>query len=159
MKDKKSTEFESTFIYYNNLVDTCNIALILFFKCDVPKFRIPPPSLSHNVILRRLLSPPLTCDIIYGCPLGIILVCKNENRFPTSFNDFAPVMYIRSVRAVSASWIVWVYLSCFVTYYLESVICIFQMWSDHCLISECQVLSHLSDTSFKISYTRDTILY
>ena len=25
-----------------NLVDTCNIALILFLKCDVTKFRIPP---------------------------------------------------------------------------------------------------------------------
>ena len=26
-----------------NFVYTCNIALILFLKCDVPKFRIPPP--------------------------------------------------------------------------------------------------------------------
>ena len=26
-----------------NLVDTYNIALILFLKCDVTKFRIPPP--------------------------------------------------------------------------------------------------------------------
>ena len=26
----------------NILVDTCNIALILFLKCDVTKFRIPP---------------------------------------------------------------------------------------------------------------------
>ena len=31
-----------------NLVDTSNIALILFLKCDVTKFRIPPP-LSHFV--------------------------------------------------------------------------------------------------------------
>ena len=38
-----------------NLVDTCNIALILFLKCDVTKCRIPPP-LSHNVSLRR--PPP-----------------------------------------------------------------------------------------------------
>ena len=28
---------------YNNLVDTCNIALILFLKCDVIKFRTSPP--------------------------------------------------------------------------------------------------------------------
>ena len=26
-----------------NLVDTCNIALLLFLKCDATKFRIPPP--------------------------------------------------------------------------------------------------------------------
>ena len=24
-------------------LDTCNIAIILFFKCDVTKFKIPPP--------------------------------------------------------------------------------------------------------------------
>ena len=40
-----------------NLVDTCNIALILFLKCDVTKFRFPPP-LSYNVTLRRP-PPPL----------------------------------------------------------------------------------------------------
>ena len=45
----------------NILVDTWNIALILFLKCDVTK-------LSHNVILRRPSSPPLTWDVIYGCP-------------------------------------------------------------------------------------------
>ena len=39
-------------------VDTCNVALILFFKCDVA-LRRPPP-------------PPFTCDVIYGCPLSII---------------------------------------------------------------------------------------
>ena len=55
-----------------NLVDTCNIALILFLKCDVIKFRIPHP-LSHNVTLRRPPPPPLTCDVIYGCPLITIL--------------------------------------------------------------------------------------
>ena len=38
-----------------NLVDTCNIALILPFKCDVTKFKIPLPPLSHNVTLR---GPP-----------------------------------------------------------------------------------------------------
>ena len=41
-----------------NLVDTCNIALILFFKCDVTKFRIPLPlshTMSHFV---DLLLPP-----------------------------------------------------------------------------------------------------
>ena len=41
-----------------NLVDTCNIALILFLKCGVTKFRIPPPPLSHNITLRRP-PPPL----------------------------------------------------------------------------------------------------
>ena len=31
------------FLYiYNNLVDTCNIALMLFLNCEVTKFRIPP---------------------------------------------------------------------------------------------------------------------
>ena len=50
-----------------NLVDVCNIALILFLKCDVITFRIPPP-LSHNVTLRRP-PPPLTSGVIYGCPL------------------------------------------------------------------------------------------
>ena len=45
-----------------NLVYTCNIALILFLKCNVTKLRIPPP-LSHNVTLRRP-PPPLTCDVI-----------------------------------------------------------------------------------------------
>ena len=45
-----------------NLVYTCNIALILFFKCDVTKFRIPP-----LVTLRRP-PPPVTCDVIYGWP-------------------------------------------------------------------------------------------
>ena len=32
-----------------NLVDTCNIALILFLKCDVTKFRIPPPLFKHTM--------------------------------------------------------------------------------------------------------------
>ena len=31
------------YIIYNNLVDTCNIALILFLKYDITKFRIPAP--------------------------------------------------------------------------------------------------------------------
>ena len=33
---------------YNNLMDTCNIALILFLKCDVTKFRIPPFTQCHT---------------------------------------------------------------------------------------------------------------
>ena len=41
---------------YFNLVYTCNIALILYLKRDVTKFRIPPPPLSHNVTLRRPLN-------------------------------------------------------------------------------------------------------
>ena len=48
-----------------NLVDTCNIALILFLKCDITKFRIPPSPLSLSVTLRRPPPPPLTCDVIY----------------------------------------------------------------------------------------------
>ena len=47
-----------------NLVYTFNIALILFLKCDVTKFRIP----LLLVTLRRPLLP-LTCDVIYGWPL------------------------------------------------------------------------------------------
>ena len=54
---------------YNNLVDMCNITLLLFLKCDVKKFGIPPPLLSHNVELRPPPSP-LMCDVIYGCPLS-----------------------------------------------------------------------------------------
>ena len=41
-----------------NLVYTCNIALLLFLKCDVTKFRTPP--LSHNVTLRR---PPIPIKV------------------------------------------------------------------------------------------------
>ena len=51
-----------------NLVYTCNIALILFLKCDVTKFRIPLPlwhTMSHFVDP----LPPLTCDVIYRWPL------------------------------------------------------------------------------------------
>ena len=48
-----------------NLVYTCNIALILFLKCDVTKFRVPPPI----VTLRRPPPRPLMCDVIYGWPL------------------------------------------------------------------------------------------
>ena len=39
---------------------------MLFSKCDITKFRIPP--LSHNVTHRRPPTAPLTCDVIYGCP-------------------------------------------------------------------------------------------
>ena len=52
-----------------NLVYTCNIALILFLKCDVTKSRIPPPPLSHNVTISRPPFAPLTCEVIYVCPL------------------------------------------------------------------------------------------
>jgi hypothetical protein len=73
-----------------NLVDTCNIALIIFLKCDVTKFWILSP-LSHNVTLLRSPSTPLTCDVIYGCPLSIqikfytvmavaVLMYSSENR-------------------------------------------------------------------------------
>ena len=50
-----------------NLLDTCNIALIQFLKCDVTKFRISPfpcHTMSHFI-------DPLTCHVIYGCPLII----------------------------------------------------------------------------------------
>ena len=49
-----------------NLVYTCNIALILFLKCDFTKFRIPPP-----LVTRR---PPLS-PLIYGWPLNCIMNC------------------------------------------------------------------------------------
>ena len=48
-----------------NLIYTCNIALILFLKCDVTKFRIPPSCHTSSIP-----SPPLTCDEIYGRPLS-----------------------------------------------------------------------------------------
>ena len=52
-----------------NLVYTSNIALILFLKCDVTKFRIhtPPPCQTMSHFVDPL--PPLTCDVIYGWPL------------------------------------------------------------------------------------------
>ena len=72
----------------SNLVETCNIALILFLKCDVTKFRIPPP-LSHNVPLRPPPPPPLTCDVIYGWPLwqfeSSISNDRNANYFAFSY--------------------------------------------------------------------------
>ena len=50
-----------------NLVDTCNTALILFLKCDVTKFRIPPP-LVTQCHTSSTPSPPLMCDVMYGWP-------------------------------------------------------------------------------------------
>ena len=71
-----------------NLVDTCNIALILFLKCDVTKFRIrPPPSLSHNDTLCRLPLPPLTCDVIYGWPLIKSWMCVFQVCLPSIRNN------------------------------------------------------------------------
>ena len=55
----------------------CNIALILLLKCDVTKFRILPPS--HNATLRRPPSPPLRCDVIYGCPLTYLLTLQSNS--------------------------------------------------------------------------------
>ena len=51
-----------------NLVDTSNIALILFSKCDVTKCRIPPLLVTECHTLSTT-PPSLTCDVIYGCPL------------------------------------------------------------------------------------------
>ena len=56
-------------------------------KCDVTKFGIPSSLLSYNVILCRHPPPPLTCDVIYGCPLrkiyvlfyNIISILNNNN--------------------------------------------------------------------------------
>ena len=48
-----------------NLVYTCNIALILFFKCDVTEFRIPPPVVTQ-CHTSSTPSAPLMCDVIYG---------------------------------------------------------------------------------------------
>ena len=59
MKDKskhlESTGFESS---------TLHNLLILFLKCDVTTFWIPPP-LSHNATLRQPPPPPFTCNLIY----------------------------------------------------------------------------------------------
>ena len=52
-----------------NLVDTCNIPLILLLKYDVTKFRILPPSLVTQCHKSSTPPPPLTCDVNYGCPL------------------------------------------------------------------------------------------
>ena len=49
-----------------NLADSCNIALILFLKCDVTKFRIPPPLSSTPSPLnvwRNLWMAPCECGI------------------------------------------------------------------------------------------------
>ena len=48
---------------------SCNIAEILFLKCDVTKFRIPHPCLTMS----HFVDPPprpLKWDVIYGCPLN-----------------------------------------------------------------------------------------
>ena len=65
-----------------------NIALILFLKCDVTKFRIPPAPLSHNVILRRPRPPLLTCDVIYGNPKRSLFVSfKNILNVKFTYNN------------------------------------------------------------------------
>ena len=52
-----------------NLVDTCNIALMLFLKSVVTKFRIPPcPLVTHCHTSSIPSVLPLTCEVIYGCP-------------------------------------------------------------------------------------------
>ena len=51
-----------------NLVYTCNIALILFLKCDVTKLRIASPSCHTS---SSPSTPPLTSDVIYGWPLRV----------------------------------------------------------------------------------------
>ena len=51
------------------MVDTCNIALIPFLKCNVTKFR-SPLLLVTQCHTSSTPSPPLTCDVIYGCPLS-----------------------------------------------------------------------------------------
>ena len=54
-----------------NLVYTCNIALILFLKCQVTTFRIPPLVTKCHT----LSTPsPLTWNVIYRWPLIIIII-------------------------------------------------------------------------------------
>ena len=65
-----------------------NLPLILFLKCGVTKFRIPPP-LSHNVTLRRPL--PLTCDVIYGCLLRTTEVSRS-NHISIDLATQAPIL-------------------------------------------------------------------
>ena len=52
----------------------------LFLKCDVTKFRIPP--LVTQCQTSSTPSDPLTCDVIYGCPLLVFWFCHWE-RFRT----------------------------------------------------------------------------
>ena len=61
-----------------NLVVTCNIAFIIFLKCDVTKFRIILPVTQCHT--SSTPSAPSKCDIIYGCPLFIRL----RIRFPAA---------------------------------------------------------------------------
>ena len=63
-----------------NLVDTCNITLILLLKCDVTKFRIPPPLVTQchtsstpstplNVWC-NLCMPPNLFNLLSGCDVS-----------------------------------------------------------------------------------------
>ena len=69
------------------MVDTCTIALILFLKCDVTKFRIHL-SLVTQCHTFSTPSAPLTRDVIYGCPL--MCVCIGiRNRRAARFNHWS----------------------------------------------------------------------
>ena len=56
-----------------------NIALILFFKCDVTKFKIPPPFVTMSQF-DDPLRPHLTCDLIYKCSLIGLLSREEKER-------------------------------------------------------------------------------
>ena len=81
------------------MVDTSNIALILFLKCDVTKFRIPPPLFTEYHI-SSTPSAPLTFDVIYGFPLSLYLLSPQRvplfldrmNRFKVWFRIFKYAM-------------------------------------------------------------------
>jgi hypothetical protein len=72
-----------------NLVDTCNIALILFLKFYVTKFRIPLHPLSHNVTLCQPPLPPLRCDVIYECPLILHQFLNILHNIQQIYGDFS----------------------------------------------------------------------
>ena len=53
----------------NGIVSICLIRLNTILKCDVTKFRIPPPPLSHSITLRRP-PPPLNVWRNLWIPFG-----------------------------------------------------------------------------------------
>ena len=81
----------------------CNIALILFLKCDVTEFRIP--LLSHNVKICRPPLPPLMCDVIYGCALtwyNYIVTFSILVEIPSS--DYVIVLVAEFIHTSTTLW-------------------------------------------------------
>ena len=73
-----------------NLVDTCNIALILFFLNVMSQNLVFPP-LSHNVTLRRPPLPPLRVTYFMEGPLShSYLICSIEERTESCHSSKPP---------------------------------------------------------------------